>query len=181
MKKSCTIFYRTHSTENKAPRHTWYSKELCLKSKIIAIKELRKKCSVNFFVLHDGKINNNSDWIKNLKKLVQGNGEIIENAKMGNSLSFLSVISEAIKLDPNEVIFLSEDDYLWRKDSLAAMFEALLTLPADYITGYDHPVRYQPDYFLGADYPHWFNIIYISAGKHWRTQESTTMTFVSLA
>src|SRR5207253_10350361 len=48
-------------------------------------------------------------------------------------------------------------------------------------TGYDHPVRYQPDYPKGADYPHHHNTIYITPESHWRTQESTCMTFAAKA
>jgi hypothetical protein len=180
MKKGCTIFYRTYCAENQAERPAWYSKELCLKSKIIAIKELRKDWQVNFVVLHDGKMEN-SPWTSALKRLMHGNGEVIDLEKMGNSMSSFHVIREATKLDPDEVVFLSEDDYLWKKDSLKKMAVALSSLPIDYITGYDHPARYQPDYPLGADYPHWYTTIHIATGIHWRTQESITMTFGALA
>lgn len=177
MKESCTIFYRTHGGENKAPRPSWYSKKLCLKSTLLALDILRGECRTNFVVIHDGSMEENAKWSETLKSLIKGKGKIIEKPKAGNSVSCLETIQNAATLNPKELVFIAEDDYLWLTGSYIAMFYAMNILPADYMTGYDHPVRYQPDYPLGADYPHWYNTIHIAGGRHWRSQESTTMTF----
>lgn len=177
MNESCTILYRTHGGENKAPRPYWYTKELCLKSILLAKKLLDSECKTNFVIIHDGSMADNPEWSNTLNRLINDRGVIVEKPKKGNSISCLETIHEAASLPSNEVVFIAEDDYLWLSTSLLATYHALTILPTDYITAYDHPVRYQPDYLLGADYPHWYNTIHIANGYHWRTQESAPMTF----
>lgn len=176
-KENCTIFYRTHGGENKNPRPDWYSKELCLKSTLLALDLLRKECNTNFVVIHDGSMEDNPNWSETLRTLTQGKGEIIEKPKSGNAISCFETIKAAAALNPSELVFVGEDDYLWLTGAYVTMLYAMDTLPVDYITGYDHPVRYQPDYYLGADYSHWYNTVHIAADRHWRTHESITMTF----
>jgi len=48
---------------------------------------------------------------------------------------------------------------------------------ADYLTPYDHPVRYDDEYYLGMDLPHWGNKIFLSGSRHYRPHESTCLTF----
>lgn len=179
MVEKTSVFYRTCSIENKAPRPSWYSKELCLKSIIIAFNLLQNQVPASFTVLHDGEMNRNREWSQVLKQTVEPRGQIIEQSHRGNSASFMESIYRGTMLPEDEIIIFSEDDYLWLTPALIGLFHALTELPADYATAYDHPVRYQPDYSLDADYPHWHNYIYITEERHWRQQESTCMTFAT--
>jgi len=177
--RETSILYRTHSGENKAPRPDWYSKELCLKSMIISYDLLQQQSSANFTVLFDGELNPHDEWAKTVKRMVEPRGVIIEKPHRGNCESTMNAIYTASEYPDNQVVVIAEDDYLWLAPSLIGLYHSLTELPAHYSTPYDHPVRYQPDYPLGADYPHWHNTIYITSERHWRTQESTCMTFAT--
>lgn len=180
MKPNCTIYYRTHAGENKAPRPSWYSKPLCLSSIVRAIEYAKNDFRIKFVLLHDGLLSENLGWTLAIQHTIAKiEGDIVEMQKTNNSRSFLQAFHKALELNDEEIVFFAEDDYLWLEASIRAMAFALLQLPAHYVTGYDHPVRYQPDYPLGADWPHWDNNIYITGDRHWRTQESTCMTFAA--
>lgn len=177
MTEKISILYRTDPSEHNAPRPSWFSKELCLKSLLGAFKLLQDKASANLTVIHDGRMHQNPEWSDALKRLVEPYGSIIELEQRGNSGSCIEAIHQGASLPDEEIVILSEDDYLWLPAALIGLFHALTELPANYATAYDHPVRYQPDYPLGADYPHWHSSIYITEERHWRPQESTCMTF----
>jgi hypothetical protein len=112
-----------------------------------------------------------------LERFLANTGSLCELPKTNNAASCLAVVRRACELEPDRVVVFAEDDYLWLPASLHKMIAALAGVPADYVTGYDHPVRYQPEYPRGADLPHWDNYIYFVGDHHWRTQESTCMTF----
>jgi len=175
------IYYRTYAGENKAPRPPWYSKELCLRSLLNAIESAKQYFQVTVVALHDGALSDNSLWHATLRRLVEPIGEIWELPKRNNALSCLDAIQRASKQPDDEIIIFAEDDYLWLRTAIKGIGSALTTLPCDYVTAYDHPVRYQPDYPLGADWPHWYTTIHITEERHWRSQESTCMTFASRA
>jgi hypothetical protein len=180
--QSCTIYYRTHGGENSAPRPPWYSKELCLRSLLKSIENAKQDhLQVKLITLHDGPLSSNAFWRDSLRDLVGPVGEIIELPKRNNALSCLDAIHRACGQLDDEIVLFAEDDYLWLRPAVSGICSALTTLPCDYVTGYDHPVRYQPDYPLGADWPHWYTTIHITEERHWRSQESTCMTFASCA
>lgn len=177
--RETSILYRTYGGENIAPRPGWYSKELCLKSMLLSYELLQQKVSADFTILFDGCLKPHDEWSKTLKRFVEPRGLIIESHYKGNVESTISAVYKATEKPENNVVIIVEDDYLWLAPALVGLHDALTELPVHYATPYDHPVRYQPDYPKGADYPHWHNTIYIAAERHWRTQESTCMTFAS--
>lgn len=178
-RQKATIFYRTYSGENEAPRPGWYSKELCLKSILIAFEILNREIPSRFNLLFDGFVTPDDKWSQNIKKILGSVGTVKENPRRGNCGSVINSIHEAAQLQDDEVVVIAEDDYLWLPQSLIELYRSLTELPVDYSTPYDHPVRYQPNYLGGADYPHTNNTIYITQTTHWRTQESTCMTFAT--
>jgi hypothetical protein len=178
---NCHVLYRTYAGENSAPRPEWYSKELCLRSMLAAIDHVDRAISVSIEVIHDGPLDPQTNWARCLRDLMQSRGEIRDGRRLGNAVSCLQTIQYAAGMPPSDMVMLVEDDYLWLPNSLTELVLALSEFRADYVTGYDHPVRYQPDYPLGADLPHWDTSIRISRGRHWRSQESTCMTFGALA
>lgn len=179
--RETTILYRTYSGKNNAPRPSWYSKELCLKSMLVSYDLLRQQIPASLKVLFDGELSPHDEWAKILKRIIEPRGVIIEKPHRGNCESTLNATYMASDYTNNHVVVIAEDDYLWLAPSLIGLYHALTELPIHYATPYDHPVRYQPDYPLGADYPHWHNTIYVTSERHWRTQESTCMTFATTA
>lgn len=180
MKESeISVLYRSYPGENRAPRPSWYSKELCLKSIFLSYEFLQQEIPSSFTVLFDGYLNPHDEWAKTLKKIAEPKGLIIESEHKGNCESTINAIYRSTELPEKNVVIIAEGDYLWLAPALIGLYHALTQLPIHYATPYDHPVRYQPDYPKGADYPHWHNTIYITPERHWRTQESTCMTFAS--
>lgn len=88
-------------------------------------------------------------------------------------------MERALSLNSNEVVYFSEDDYLYTDEAFEKLNNLLEESFCDYITLYDHPVRYASSYEFGLDIPNKKEKIFISKNHHWRTQESTCMTFAS--
>jgi hypothetical protein len=173
----CLVLYRTYAGENRAPRPAWYSRELCLRSILYALDQIKDVADATLQVLHDGPIDVSSEWGAKLRRLVEPRGAIVDGPARGNALAFLEAARVGASTATDDIVVLAEDDYLWLPESLRDMISAISHLDADYVTGYDHPVRYQPDYPLGADLPHWHTEVHITDLRHWRSQESTCMTF----
>lgn len=174
-----SIFYRTCEGENTASRPNWYSKELCLRSMLLSYELLRWETTSSFTLLFDGFLNFYDEWSKTLRKFIEPKGDIIESRRQGNVNSVMHAIYRATEQPEENIVIFAEDDYLWLAPALVSLYQALTQLPVHYATPYDHPVRYQPEYPGGADCPHRCNTIYITGERHWRTQESTCMTFAS--
>lgn len=178
-----TVLYRTHAGENNGLRPSWYSKSLCLASLARAVMRARADAPVRFVLLHDGPLNANVPLIAALEHLPGLVDAFEHGERRGNAGSFRHAFHLALECDDNEPILFAEDDYFWLEESIAAMRTALTTLPADYVTGYDHPDRYRQEgpVGVGVDLPHRYTKIHLAAGRHWRTQESTCMTFMTTA
>lgn len=69
-----------------------------------------------------------------------------------------------------DIIVFLEDDYDVKENWIQAIQEGLQF--ADYVTLYDHPDKYNKQY-----YPHAPSELFISKSCHWRTTPSTTNTF----
>ena len=72
-----------------------------------------------------------------------------------------------------EWVYLVEDDYLHLPESKARLVQAAEAGIADYLTLYDHPDKYSPDYGGGEI----SRVMKVGNQQHWRTTQSTTMTF----
>lgn len=181
-KPQVTVFYRTCPLENtRVTRPSWYSKTLCLLSLLSSYSNAEINIDGKFIVLYDGGMKDNPEWADSLKRLVEPRGQIVEKPRKGNSASCFESICRGSELPKEEIVIFAEDDYLWLAPAIMNMVNALIDLPASYITSYDHPVRYLPDFPDGADYPHWHHDLYLSGERHWRSQESTCMTFATRA
>ena len=172
-------YYRTCLGENNAPRPSWYSKEICLKSFILSFERMKSQVESELTISIDGYLKPHDEWSSYVKKIVEPRGLIIENPRVGNVESSINLVRRASDLSGNQIVVFAEDDYLWLTPALLGLQDSLKQLPVHYSTPYDHPVRYQPEYPKGADLPHWHNAIYLTNNRHWRTQESTCMTFAS--
>ncbi len=174
-----TTVYRLSGTENDAPRPYWYSKELCLLS-FLAACEAVDAGNVISVLLVDNRDAVSLSLSAVIKKAIRTGFEIRYAAVSGNCSSYVEAAELSLSLsDKKGTILLSEDDYLWLPGSLSQMMNAFTEIDAaDYITPYDHPVRYDPDFSGGADIAHWCSRIYCSNRSHFRAHESTCMTFM---
>ena len=177
-------YYRYTPGGSNTHRPEWFSKKLCLESFLNACREFRKKYPGSLRIIF--AIDNNrglSTQEKSFLKKYRSNR--FTDTKFlrtnGNTLSYREVFEMGIKNRNKDIILFAEDDYLWRPTSIVEMFTALQTIPCDYITPYDHPVRYDWNFKGGPDLPHWENRIFCTGSSHFRPQESTCMTFMSRA
>jgi len=164
------IYYRASNFDKPESRPESFSKIKCLKNFLFALKKISEFKLTIFF---DGKPS------KDFRGLVKDIGRISKLARRSNSESFWHAYLTAIKQKPNDLVYFVEDDYIHTPDALMKLLECSNELKVDYITLYDHPVRYANDYHFGLDVPHRINRIYLTKSHHWRTQESTCMTFAS--
>ena len=105
----------------------------------------------------------------------------LEITSNGNAGTCRYIFDEVInRYDPDDNLYLLEDDYLHLPGSREAILEGLEI--ADYVTLYDHPDMYHPDGkgdnpFVHDDLPK--SSIYLTAHTHWRSTVSTTFTYAA--
>lgn len=102
-----------------------------------------------------------------------------EETSLGNSASFMYMLDLVLsKHKDEEAVYLLEDDYIHLKGAKDYLEDGLSI--ADYVTLYDHPDKYR----MVNDGGNPFNYrelapcrIYLGNKTHWRSVDSTTMTF----
>ncbi len=168
------VYYRASDSDKPEVRPEYFSKALSLRNFFRSLTKLDPE-TFTFTMFYDG--NNYEE----LKKIVDENkGEFVQLNKLGNSESFWHVFQYALKQGSEDWVYFVEDDYLHKEEAITKLVNCIEDIPkADYITLFDHPVRYAKDYHFGLDVPHRVNTIFISRDHHWRSQESTCMTFAA--
>jgi len=163
------VYYRISDKgrpKEKLPNGDRFS---CLKN---AVQEFGAE---NIHVIADNCGMQTLDFIRSFSE----QGITMEETALGNSASFMYMIDKITKKhDPNEFVYLLEDDYLHLPNSKKVLLEGLEI--ADYVTLYDHPDKYVMDGNNGNP----FNYkqlqktrLHLTASSHWRECNSTTMTF----
>lgn len=111
---------------------------------------------------------------------VRALGLPVTELALGNSGSWRLAIDHAIaSFSPDDAVYMVEDDYLHRPGAADALLEGLEI--ADYVTLYDHPDKYV-DFVAGGDNPFVrrggeTSRVMLTNSTHWKTTNSTTMTF----
>lgn len=117
----------------------------------------------------------------NTIKMIESLGLRWESTSLGNIGSFLFALNKVIKeYDSDDYVYFLEDDYLHLPRSKKVLLEGLKT--ADYVTLYDHPDKYLDSKNGGNPFNHGSfqkSEIFVTESAHWRTINSTTMTFAS--
>lgn len=176
------VYYRYTAGDKNSHRPVWFSKKLCLKSFLNACQKFNAKFhkSLNIIFAID------QDWNLSAKEKIflkkYCSKQFTKNILLktnNNTLSYRKVYEMSIKKKPQDIILFAEDDYYWRPQALIEMYIAIKKLSCDYITPYDHPVRYNWNFHVSPDVPHWENKIFCTGSWHFRSQESTCMTFMS--
>lgn len=166
------IFYRACAVENDKPRPVFYSKAVSLVSCLEAFKQIP---GASFTIIHDGPVP------QQVQILAEPYANIIELPQVGVMQSFIFTLQEATKGSPEDIVYLVEDDYLHQPNALLKLLECHRHIPCDYITLFDDPLRYKLSPDVPPDLPLIHDALYVSTSHHWRTIESTTLTFAGLA
>jgi len=92
--------------------------------------------------------------------------------------TFNLALTEALKLNDDEVVYFLENDYLHKPNSLEILLEGF-DIGADYAALYDHPDKYidgaNPYVEGGGE----VTKVFLSKSCHWKLTNSTTMTFAA--
>lgn len=165
------IIYRTSNSEKPEVRPKYYNKVSCFQSLIKAIEEYPG--SINLLTVYDGELEN-----KELIQLAKNSGSFKNIMFKKNSESFRYAYECALNYKSDTIVYFVEDDYFHLSDAIKELKNAFNKIGPDYLTLYDHPVRYAEDYKFGLDLPT-NQQIYFAGNHHWRYQESTCMTFAA--
>ena len=110
--------------------------------------------------------------------------EIIQT-QLGNSAASVHIFDKIKELEDHEIVYICEDDYLHASSHCKPLIIEGLHI-ADYVTLYDHGDKYNPanndqDKSVnplisdGGELSH----VLLTGNSHWKTTNSTTMTFAS--
>jgi len=142
------------------------------------IKSLNEFGKNNMHVIADNVSDDSYTFLKN----AVGESCIQRTNLKSGALSFLHAVDIAINtfMDPEQIIYLCEDDYTHCPGCAQVLEDAFNVDGVDYATGYDHPDKYLHPSRGGNPYVHQNGeISKVCIGKisHWKTTNSTTMTF----
>ena len=167
------VIYRSYGKENNKGRPSYYSKPLALLSFLRAAEQVP---SARLLFVNDGPMP------ENRLALMRAAGEVQTLDSVGMRRSYLSGLKMAAVSDgpDDELIYFSEDDYLYRPEALKALEDAQ-TLDADYFSLFgstpQRPIHEQ-DYDAVWLPPGWRGIGPLEAeGRSWYRTVSTASTF----
>ena len=177
------FLYRISNNSYNKSKLANASKEACF---INFIKNLLLP-SDTLYVIAD---NVNEELRNFLKSNLPINGHLIEANTGSNGACFRLQLSLADQIPDNEIVFLHEDDYLYRPHAVDTEDFKLNNLliregleRSDYVSLYDHPDKYlspreggNPLISIeGVEYTG----IFLTAHSHWKYTNSTTLTFAA--
>ncbi len=160
------VFYRSTGGDRFPRRPPYFDKLTCLRSFLRTFRRVAHAADVTF--VNDGPVPDDR------VALMQRWGEVVELGGIGNGPSFRYCAGQAAVLPDDTVAYLCEDDYLHVEAALPRLVEVFETVPeADYVSLYDHPDRYRRKDDAGGGRAR----VVLAAGQHWRTVDSTCLTF----
>jgi len=163
------VYYRISDKGRPKEKLANGNRFLCLQN---AVKEFGAE---NIHVIADNCGDETLGFIRSFTE----QGLTVEETSLGNSGSFMYMINSIIKKhEPNDFVYLLEDDYLHLPNSKNIILEGLEI--ANYVTLYDHPDKY----IFAENGGNPFNYkklqktrLYLTKSSHWRECNSTPMTF----
>lgn len=168
------IIYRSYGGENMKGRPSYYSKSLCLLS---LLRAAEAEPSTRLIFMNDGPMP------EDRLRLMQQAGPVTTLDSVGMRRSYVAGLRLGWSADdvaPDDVVFFSEDDYLYRPEAMTALAAAGRALPGDYFALYGttsgHPVSADP---RGLWTPRGWDEVgpYDAAGQKWLRGVSTASTF----
>lgn len=100
-----------------------------------------------------------------------------DTPSIGNHATYARQYEILLGQTDADYLYFSEDDYLYDSNAFAAMTDFLDQEGVDFVTPLDHPDRY--NHALGNKGPLRKETIRVSRHCHWRTAESSCMTFMT--
>ena len=168
--------YRSYGGENRKSRPAYYSKLLALASFVRAVDQLESPVGLTF--LNDGPVANDA------YRLMKAVGRVVPFDRLGYRGSYAKALTLAVGCngDESDIVWLAEDDYLYRPDALERLLSAARLIPwASYFALYANFPTLEPE-LSGEDdsvAPRgWRDRGGATVhGHEWRHAVSTTSTF----
>ncbi|PWJ56075.1 hypothetical protein SAMN06264364_10149 [Quadrisphaera granulorum] len=169
------VVYRSWGGENEKNRPPGYSKLTCLVSFLRAAEAV----DADVVFLNDGPV------APALRGLMDRHGKVVELEGSGMRASYWGAISLAVDSDwdDDDVVWFSEDDYLYHPEAFTALVAAAdgpEAVPAQYFALYGStPDRsvHGPDEPTSEPPPGWVQLgPFRSEGRDWVRMQSTTST-----
>ena len=167
-----SIAYRIYPKVSKVPpvftNDKYNLSSLCLKS----FKDSLGSLKVKIWVLLD-------NCPKEYEELFRSHFsseelEFLYLQSVGNKGTFELQMKILLEQDFSQYVYFAEDDYFYLPDQFVSMVKFLSENPdVDFISPYDHLDYYNLDLHKHD------NLIRIANGKHWRTANSTCLTFLT--
>jgi hypothetical protein len=162
------IYYR-HTTTNSPGRNRpiWFSYEKCFENLLFTIK---KYDNINLTLALDGNIN------QDFTKKYQDKFTLFSTDYKSSLLSYRALLNyiKEQHMEPNELIYFLENDYLHVDNWVEKIVELHSTFSnLNYVSLYDHNDKY----FLPM-YDDLVSKIITTQSHHWRTTPSTCGSFV---
>lgn len=167
------LYYRIcdHGYPKEKPKYI--TKENCLKN-AVARFPLNK---VHWIVYADNVC---EETYQMICKYVPENQ--VRRVRIGHGAgTFRLVYEDAIKKNPDDLIYFLEDDYIHSEGAFEALIDAAECNYTDYFTLYDHPAMYDycaqqnPFNVFGGEK----SVVYWCKTHHWKQTNSTTMTLAA--
>lgn len=166
---SLRVLYRSTGPGNRKSRPPFFDKAMCLASFLRSVETVE---GAEIVFLNDGPIP------ATRLKVMSSTGQVMSLPGLGNSASYRLAVSLATRsqLGHEDLVFLAEDDYLYLPDAFPALLTAAQALPfVSYFSPYDHVDRYR----RSDDADRGLSRVFVAGPRHWRTVESTCMTYLA--
>lgn len=163
------VYRATHAT-NRKNRPGFFDKSVALASFLRARERVRGDAEILFLL--DGPFP--AEGAARLERV----GEVERHPGRGNGGSYRRALElPAERRWPDgDLVYLAEDDYLYVPEAFERLEDAARGIPeAAYFTLYDHPDRYRRD----DDADGGRSRVFLAGGRHWRSVESTCLSFAA--
>ena len=132
MSDALTIYYRVTPRSNRKGRPDWFSKELALRSMLVSLQDCGSPYSIIYVA--DGGVP------EDLAPLIEQTGEVvlISGGTAAKALRrLLDLLRQPAGSAGAGLLWLAEDDYLYRREAFARLMAACASIPdADYLNLY---------------------------------------------
>lgn len=103
--------------------------------------------------------------------------EVVRRDRVGNGATFDLQIELLLGQQQAEYVYFAEDDYVYRPGGIPAILEFMRAHPdVDFVTAYDHLDLYEHALHAGQR-----ELIRAHGRHHWRTVQTTCLTFMARA
>ncbi len=117
------LIYRSYGGENRKGRPEYFDKRACLLSFLRAADEVEDDVELVFI--------NNGPIAEDRVRLMRAAGTIVDLPNVGVHASYAGALGHAVdgRWPDSDIVWFSEDDFLYRPDAFAALSEAAAALP----------------------------------------------------